>query len=283
MPMLWLIDEDGRLLRPTTRLQACFGTRLPPAVFADFLARNLGWIFLAVDKAGCELRFHPGRSSDAALATAADKLRRTRGRLHRIAWYRNGWNTEGFASANGAVARMMALAEGARTHARTPDFLLRPRDRGNLPTTDPLRLLVDAWSSGVRGAGELTLLANGLLNGRYIIAGADPTTDSLCILAQGHDFNLIGRNWLSRVPRLRIADWPDVAYGRWVEQSYRRAWNGAEPLLDDLDCIIQWPKLGRRRHRYGRLILPCQSPSGSRLILGAMRFDADIDLRAQVH
>lgn len=171
----------------------------------------------------------------------------------------------------------------ARVRARAGDFLLRPRDRHNLAPTDPLRLLVDAWSSGLRGAGELTLLANNLLNGRYIVAGTDAATDGLCILAQGRDFNLIGQNWLSRVPRLRIADWPDVAYGRWVEQSYRRAWDRAEPLIDDLDCIIQWPKLGRRRHRYGRLILPCRSPSGSRLILGAMRLDADIDLRAQVH
>jgi hypothetical protein len=283
MPMLWLIDEDGRLLRPTTRLQACFGTRLPPAAFADFLARNLGWIFLAVDKAICELRFRPGRASDAALAAAADKLRRARGRLHRVAWFRNGWEVEELATASGAIARMMALADGARGNARAGDFLLRPRDRHNLAPTDPLRLLAGAWSSGVRGAGELALLADNLLNGRYIVASTDATTDSLCIVAQGRDFNLMGRDWLSRVPRLRIADWPDVAYGRWVEQSYRRAWHGAEPLIDDLDCIIQWPKLGRRRHRYARLILPCRSPSGSRLILGAMRFDADIDLRAQVH
>jgi hypothetical protein len=156
------------------------------------------------------------------------------------------------------------------------------RRRQDLAATDPLRLLVEAWSSGMRGAEKLTTVANELLNGRFIVAEADGASDDLCIVAQGRDFNLIGQNWLSRVPRLRIADWPDIAYGRWVEQSYRRAWQGAEPLIDDLDCIIQWPQLGRRRHRYTRLILPCRSASGSRRLLGAMRFDRNIDLRAQV-
>ena len=74
--MLWLIDHGGRLLRVTARLQAHFGTRLPATEFADFLARNLGWICVALSKGGCELRFRPGKVRDAALAVVADKLRR---------------------------------------------------------------------------------------------------------------------------------------------------------------------------------------------------------------
>ncbi len=281
--MLWLIDDKGRMLRVTTRLQAGFGTRLPAAEFADFLARNLGWIAVGADKAGMELRFRPAKVNDTALAAGAAKLRDASARRFRVAWHCGGWHSEEFTDAHEAIARIMALVDGARGEMRVGDFLQSPRPRHQLALSDPLRLLVEAWSAGVRGAEELSAVADQLLNGRYILAGADGVGDGLCIVAQGRDFNLIGRNWLSRVPRLRIADWPDVAYGRWVEQSYRRAWQEAGPLIDDLDCIIQWPQVGRRRHCYARLILPCQSASGSRLLLGAMRLDGDIDLRAQVH
>jgi hypothetical protein len=280
--MLWLIDTGGRVLRVTALLQAHFGTRLPATEFADFLARNLGWICVAVGKTRYEVRFRPGKVHDAALAAVADKLRRASAQRYRIAQFCGGWREEEFASATEAITRVMALADGARAAARAGDFVQSGRRRQDLTATDPLRLLVEAWSSGMRGAEMLATVANELLNGRFIVAEADGASDDLCIMAQGRDFNLIGQNWLSRVPRLRIADWPDITYGRWVEQSYRRAWQSAEPLIDDLDCIIQWPQLGRRRHRYTRLILPCRSASGSRRLLGAMRFDGNIDLRAQV-
>ena len=281
--MRWLIDDRGRALRPSVRLQASFGTRLPSNEFADFLARNLGWISFGVGKVECDMRLHPAKVNDMTLLAGVDMIRKARVRRHRVTWYREEWHTEEFANAREAVSRIMSLVDAARPDSRGDDFLRRPRNRQHLVASDPLRLLLDAWSSGAQGAEQLAALADQLVNGRYILAGADNSTDNLCILAGGRDFNLIGRSWLSRLPRLRISDWPDVAYGRWVEQTYLDAWHRVEPLLDDLDCIIQWPKLGRRRHGYSRLILPCRSASGARLMLGAMRSDPHVDLRAQVH
>lgn len=281
--MLYLIDDRGRVFRPSYRLQATFGTRLPPAVFGDFLARNLGWISFGINKVECEVRLRPAKVNEVALLAATEKVRDAAVGRYRLTWYGDAWSSEKFATASAAVSRIMLLVGCAQANARGEDFLRRPRRREHLLPDDPLKLLLDAWSSGVRGAEQLTALADELVDGRYILAGADGSSSDLCILAGGRDFNIIGRRWLSRVPRLRISDWPDVAYGRWVEQSYRVAWQGVEPVLDDLDCIIQWPKLGRRRHGYRRLILPCRSSSGSRLMLGAMLIDPHIDLRAQVH
>jgi hypothetical protein len=281
--MLFLIDDRGRVFRPSHRLQATFGTRLPPAVFADFLAKNLGWISFGINKVECELRLRPAKVNEVALLAAANKLRYAPTRRYRLTWFSDGWSSEEFATASAAVSRVMLLVGDAHADTRAEDFLSRPRKREHLLPNDPLKLLLDAWSSGARGAEQLTALADELVDGRYILAGPDGSSSELCILAGGRDFNIIGRRWLSRIPRLRIADWPDVAYGRWVDKCYRVVWKGAEPTLDDLDCIIQWPKLGRRRHSYRRLILPCRSSLGSRLMLGAMRIDPHVDLRAQIH
>ena len=281
--MLYLIDDRGQIRRPTQRLQTTFGTRLPPAEFAEFLVRNYKWISLRIDASACELRLRPSRVGDSALGVASEELRSTAVGRYRLAWYGRGWSSEDFDTASEAAFRLMSLVHSAHARDRTDDFLIRPRKREHLFRNDPLNLLADAWTSGARSAEQLMLLADKLAGGRYILAGRDGPNQDLCILAGGRDFNIIGRDWLSRVPRLRIADWPDVAYGRWVEQSYNLAWHSDVPMLDDLDCIIQWPKLGRRRHGYSRLILPCRSSSGSRLMLAAMRIDPHVDLRAQVH
>jgi hypothetical protein len=281
--MLYLVDDRGQIRRPTQQLQTTFGTRLPPAQFAEFLVRNYKWISLRVDGSACELRLRPSRVGEETLSVASEELRGTTVGQYRLAWYGRGWSGEDFDTASEAASRLMSLVSSAHTRDRIADFLRRPRKREHLLQHDPLNLLLDAWSSGIRGAEDLAIVADDLLGGRYILAGRDGPSQDMCILAGGQDFNIIGRDWLSRVPRLRIADWPDVAYGGWVEQSYQVAWHSDVPMLDDLDCIIQWPTLGRRRHGYRRLILPGRSASGSRLLLGAMRIDPHVDLRAQVH
>src|SRR5262245_55916552 len=137
--MLWLIDTGGRVLRVTARLQAHFGTRLPDTEFADFLARNLGWICILVGKARYELRFRPGKVHDVALAAVADKLHRASVRRYRIAQF-CGWHEEEFGSATEAIVRVMALADDARAAARAGDFVKNRRRRQDLAATDPLRL-----------------------------------------------------------------------------------------------------------------------------------------------
>ena len=106
--------------RPATTAD---GTRLPATEFADFLARNLGWICVALSKGGCELRFRPSKVRNAALAVVADKLRRVGARRYRIARFCDGWREEEFANPSEAIVRVMALADGARAAARAGDFL----------------------------------------------------------------------------------------------------------------------------------------------------------------
>src|SRR5437879_305630 len=121
--MLFLIDDRGRLVSPLHRLQAAFGTRLPPTVFADFLARNLGWISLRINKGAGELRLHPAKVNDVALLAAADRVRDVAARHYRLSWYREGWRSEEFATANAAVSRVMQLVGCGRADGRAGDFL----------------------------------------------------------------------------------------------------------------------------------------------------------------
>src|SRR4051812_20097526 len=101
--MLYLIDDLGRVLRPTPRLQATFGTRLPATEFADFLARNLGWVSLAINKTKCDLRLRPSKVNEMALLAAVDELRDATVGRYWVTWFGDEWSSEGFATANAAV------------------------------------------------------------------------------------------------------------------------------------------------------------------------------------
>ncbi len=287
--MLYLIDELGRTLKPSSSFQASFGTCMPAEEFSDFLIRNQGCIALRVGTFEVELRIRPDKVKPLAVSTGLQHLLGVEARRHveaskiKVTWFSGSWHSEIFARSRQAIQHICTLVAQARLKARVEDFLLRPRQRRHLAVDNPLRTLLDAWVSGTHDVERLVAIVDQSLNGRYIVAAPGQPNGNLCIMVGGRDFNLLGQDWLSRAPSLCIEDWPDVTYGRWVAQSYREAWRGHEPRLDDLDCFIDWPGIGRRRHGYGRLILPCVSASGSRVLLGAMRYDPNIDLRAQIH
>jgi hypothetical protein len=281
--MLYLIDELGRTLKPSSSLRASFGTRMPAEEFSDFLIRNQGCIALRVSTFEVEFRIRPEKVKPLAVSTGLRHLLNVEASRNRVTWFSGSWHTEVFASSRQAIQHICTLVGQARLKARAEDFLLRPRQRRHLAVDSPLKTLLDAWASGIHNVEQLVAIADQSLNGRYIVVAPGQPNGDLCIMVGGRDFSLLGQDWLSRVTPLCIEDWPDVAYGRWVAQSYREAWRGHEPRLDDLDCFINWPRIGGRRHGYGRLILPCLSASGSRVLLGAMRYDPNIDLRAQIH
>lgn len=277
-----LVDDKGYTLSPTVQLQASFGTRLPAAQFADYMVRNMGWAAVLETRSSIEVRARPSKINDATLVATLEHVRDARRRKFQLTLFQSGWISSELPSASQAATHLTKLVEQSRTELRKYDFLRRSRQHDGPGRSTSEDALLDAWRTGERRVDQLALMADEHFGGRFVVAGRDETGGT-CILAGGGDFNLIGESWMSRLPRLRLADWPDVVYGRWVEESYNEVWRSGEPLLDDVDCFINWPKLGRRRHRYGRIILPCRSALGTELLIGAMRIDDQIDLRAQLH
>ena len=280
--MLKFIDGGGRPLRATMSLQKAFGTQLQISEFASFMVRNMGWAALRSHQAKYEAQVRPDSINDSTLLTLIYDIRSARQTSVQLKVFNGCWSTVDFSDAADAVTYLSRLVENARFDLRKGDFLRSSLRRSQAPAAGSERLLLDAWGSGERRADRLAVLAERLFGGRYVIAGRDEA-GATCVLAGGSDFNLIGQQWMYRVQQLRLTDWPDAAYGRWMEEAYREVWRSGEPLLDDVDSFIDWPKLGRRQHKYRRVVLPCQSVSGIPLLVAAMRNDASIDLRAKLH
>ena len=72
--MLYLIDELGRTLKPSSSLPASFGTRMRAEEFPDFLIRNQGCIALRVGTSEVELRICPDKVKPHAVSTGLQLL-----------------------------------------------------------------------------------------------------------------------------------------------------------------------------------------------------------------
>lgn len=280
--MAQLIDHDGRVLTINARLQASFGTQLPDPEFADFMVRNMGWVFVSSGRRRCEVRLRPSRVTDPALLAAIELLRASSASAFEIKWNAGQWSTVSLRVASEAVTQLVVLVDGVRREVRAADFVGRMRLPRQLAAGNPLAGLLEAWTNGERSAERMVALADRTGGARYVVTAREDDGD-MSIVASGKDFKVLGPAWLSRVPRLRLSDWPDLPYGHFVAQAYREAWATGGPRLDELDCLIAWPQVGKRRHVYERLLLPCRSASGTMLVLGAMRDVPHVDLRAQVH
>ena len=277
-----LFDEQGNGLRPTAALGASLGTWIRGDDLSEFLVRNLGFVSIVADRAAVRLSFRPGKSDPTALSAAMIHLFGLRAPSFIVRWYESGWRHEDFPSSGQAIQRIVDLTQAAQLQARQADFLSRSFDRHRLPAVSPLASIMAAWACGMRNVGELLAIDRGAGSRSVVVAAGQSNADPHVLTGE---IGLAASEpvWLERNSRFRIADWPDVEYGKWVAQTYGETLDKAEPRLDAVDCIIKWPRIGARRYTYRRLILPCRTPSGAQVLLGTMLSDDTVSLRTQLH
>ena len=76
-----------------------------------------------------------------------------------------------------------------------------------------------------------------------------------------------------------MEEMPDRSYGRLVAPSYYETLAENAPRVEEVDAIIRWPRNGRSRLRYKRLIVPLKHQDGSPLLVGGSVLDHRVDLR----
>jgi hypothetical protein len=114
------------------------------------------------------------------------------------------------------------------------------------------------------------------VRGRFAVVRE--VNDAIRLSALGRGFYELSHFWQGGPTTERLRDFPDVRYGRWVASTYQDVIVGNEPLIDMVDCMIDWPHIGRRRHQYWRVIVPMVTADGTRIALGATVADTSITL-----
>ncbi|MGD9830658.1 MAG: hypothetical protein AB7U66_18205, partial [Hyphomicrobiaceae bacterium] len=279
-----LIDDEGELWSsPSQALRARFETPYCGSEFEDFLVRNFGYIAVTRRNRSIRVRVRPARASEKALYRLVFLLFESsseRVALSTLAEDQSDWQDALFTDSADAIARIMMLSSDAQD-PRPDAFFSRPRALDGLGPANPFVPLIEHWRARSGHFERTSFLERlvGPLQDRYLMIRLDGRSERLSFEEVGGGFPLLDRSWLDNFTGVRVEDQPDYYYARWVAESYRHAAKMPIPTVHDIDALVRRPKLGTKRLRYQRLILPFTREDGSTLMLGSSFLDESINLR----
>jgi hypothetical protein len=280
----WLIDDRGNLQDPQSRRlrMDLNGTHLTHD-FSDFVLRNLGFICLQDNPNSTHLKFRPSVVSPVAFAALMYWLADRKPQRIMLSTFEGTWSHQVIGRHNLAIPKLAQLIETAQNQ-RASDLLRRPRTPNSLPDNSPLRSLLAAQKRLVEAFDRDQLAAllheiDGETRGRYTLTTSDANMQNMVLQRVGQGHEETANFWLTRAIGNRVQDFPDVALGKWLAETYTSTLQTGQHRLDDVDATIEWPGLARNRYSYQRLLMPLQIGANGHVLLCATLRDPSIDLR----
>lgn len=273
--MGYLIDDTGNEWDEgsATLRRKLNAIHLGTEEFRDYAIRNLGFVHVSFASSGTLICLRPQVVAQPAIAGVFYRLYDLAPRRIAITVWGES-KVQVCIGVRSAIAVISGLSDKLFEN-RTEDFHRRRVPLAKLPKRSKLGSLLDAWQHGARPADLKPTLCD-VVGNKFAIVEASGSDRSQLILREiGEGLVLYDASWRSLARGRRFEDQPDLAYARWVAETYREVAKAAHPILEEVDAIVERPQHGRRRHRYRRVVLPF----GGSLLLGATDLDASVDLR----
>ncbi len=278
---LQLIDDQGQVWDGSSRqLRHAYDSPYSGGEFSDYAVVNLGFIATNVYGHSAQIRLRPNFTADAAFDSLYRWLLSRRFDRVVITWLGDGWKNEMLRSNQAALIRLDDLIEVAKRH-RPEDFLSTNISKEEIHRDPALSSVMNKWTNAIGDDGPKSVHSaiNSVLGNRYIILQQDNTGQRLLYKELGDGLFTDYDTWRTCAVGAPMEEMPDRTYGRWAAGCYLDALNEMQPRIENVDAIVQWPRSGRTRMRYRRLILPLTTPDGGRIVVGGSLVDDRIDLR----
>ena len=278
---LLLIDSHGQVWDGSSRqLHDAYDSPYSKGEFSDYAVVNLGFIAVNVYSYSAQIRLRPNFTTDAAFASLHHWLRSRRFDRVVLTRWDEGWHYEMLRSNQTALARLDDLIKITKRVQPDP-FLCRTMPEPTARDPKDMRYLFRNWPQLAANSSEADLrrLLKPLLGHRYVVIKGRRDVKSLIFTEFGGGIFANYGVWRSCAVGAPMEEQPDRAYGRWVVDAYYDAMQRAAPRLDQVDAIVSWPKEGRLRMRYKRLIVPIRVSDQEVHLLGGSVVDDRIDLR----
>jgi hypothetical protein len=262
----WLIDDCGTFLPRHGSSVRRFD--VPHAGVGSGLAdliNNLGFVAMQVRGARVALRLRLKNVSSKALASVFYWLADHRPNGIIVSFEAELRPAEVYPNAETAITR---LAKITGTHAFQSRFREQSIAIEKLPKSEHLRHLFEIWRTTQRDAPQsLRSYAAEHVDGRF---GMSEMTGGDLIFADiGDNRHIPDPAWRQRAIGTALARQPDADYWGWVACQHRLADLSQQPSVSMVDTEIYWPRTGWVRRHYVRLLLPCVTTKGQRLVFTA--------------
>lgn len=278
---LLLIDDQGDVWDGQSRqLRQSFDSPYSGGEFSDYAVANLGFIALNVYGGSCQLRLRPELVSERTYRALLEWLAHSNNERIVLTWLGDSWANELLRTGPNCLRRLDELVSNAQ-RAKPNDFLSRRLTPAELPEGSPFREILENWAAlgGPRGQPALMHLIQMSLGQRHLMVKPEAGAGKLVFHSFGTDLFADYDTWRTCAVGAPMEEMPDRSYGRLVAPSYYETLAENAPRVEEVDAIIRWPRNGRSRLRYKRLIVPLKHQDGSPLLVGGSVLDHRVDLR----
>jgi hypothetical protein len=260
-----VIDENGKHWDPRSpTLRSRLRASVDDRDLLQFAILNLGFVAILAEKDSVRIRLRPAVVAPAALGALYLWLHKRRLQRIVVSWYDARWHDEILGWSNDGWRRLTALLES--TKLANHGYSRRRTSIDKLDSANPLRHILEESSRLVSTVSNPQLLPPELRE-RYVVLVEDGNGE-LRVCDFGRTMMSRSRWWRRRAYGHRIDDMPDWSYGRWVGDAYREARQTGEPLLEEVEAVINWPEVGTFSHSYWRLIVPLMQHGHPTRLLG---------------
>lgn len=270
-----VIDRAGHA-HSATSLDAA---RLAPTLHDQFQSPAELYNVASVEVRGRvgTLKVIPDRLSYAGYSTIARVLEQAAPQRIVLSWHSGRWYDEIIVGTTNEALRVIGqrvLSLMTETRIDRGDrFRLLPASLGDLPSTSPLRRLIEMWRANDQNI-DLTKqheAVSALTNGQYCVfrSSTDAPVPIFDTFGPGWEIYK-DRSWMDRSVGRPVTDQPDVRYGQWIAGYLHNAFGADGPTLSKVEAVISDPTgLMRKRSHYTRLTLPMRLDSGLPGLLSA--------------
>jgi len=267
-----LIDERGKLwdaeswqLRKSLYLNGVEGDVSAP------LINNLGFVGVTSRGNNAIIRFNPKSVSKAAIGALYYWLSvRSCTRVGlTFALNGEGQRYEIFASPRAALLRIEALLDQEHRLSWRPLYAARAGKLSALSGRSALGVLFELWreTSGTFVDSIYLPLLKQFAADRYV--QFEPRAEGgFNIPRAGSGLHIPDEPARRALGGSRLEDIADKDYAEWAAQFYSTVVESQQPRYDHLRAYINWPRAGRVERKYSRMILPCRTPCGRKILLG---------------
>ena len=246
-----LIDDRGREWDArSNELRDHFESALGPDALSTFLVTNLGWIEIVESRGSLRVSCRPRIVSGIALAQLGYFIGdRPCARLS-VRVLAEDWTTHAVRGLSQAMLLIAAMQ--SEVDQSNASLVSRELPFGNSRLFDRI---VDVLAE-IDGEPTATLddlddsLTHKIANQRWSISHFEDgrlVTDRL-----GNGFTPFNQQWNTRKPDSQLSNYADSAYADWVCGLRKRVYDSNVAVFDDVDAVVQFPKIGTTRLVYTR-------------------------------
>ncbi|NJO34272.1 MAG: hypothetical protein HC869_15200 [Rhodospirillales bacterium] len=255
-------------------------TRLCGAVLTEFAVKNLGWVEIGTARNAMHVRCRPSMTSDCALAALLYHIwDHAHDTVVLTAWL-DAWQHFILRDRQMFTRLLSSLIHGGRAPAFWSGHRLISRATDQV--TSPFGEVAPIARAIGEGAALLQDVApafDALFRNRWSICEPDTARGHTVIRAIGRGYTPFNPRWFAQAKNTTLCAYADEDYGLWVARTHRFATQQRQPLFDEVDAIVTFPRIGETRLRYSRMTMPLVRPDGGRLVLTVALSDSAIDLR----